>query len=519
MTRESERVLVIAPYGRDAEITVSMLRQHRVDASEVADVRDACLELSNGEAAALVVSEEALAPQIRLDALARSLDAQPTWSDVPLVVLASERAAHEQVVPPPLSLRRFNVTILERPLAVHTLVAAVEVALRARRRQYQVRSLLDRSEAASRAKDEFLAMLGHELRNPLSPIMTALHLVRQKKGAGCEHELLVVERQVDHLARLVDDLLDVSRIARGKIDVKREPIAVDAVITRAVEMASPLFEQRRHELHVDVPADLGIVGDVTRLAQVFANLLTNAAKYTPPGGHVTLSARREGDDVVVRVRDDGAGIAGEMIARVFDMFVQERQTLDRSAGGLGLGLTIVRSLVQLHGGSVEASSPGLGHGSEFVVRLPFAPAFASPGVTKSSNAPASPEATETRVLVVDDNADAAEMLALALEASGYVTRVAYDGLEALRVADEFTPALAVLDIGLPVMDGYEVARRLKARYPKLALVALTGYGQIEDARRARDAGFDEHLVKPVDLDRLHATISRFIAPNAQRASA
>ncbi len=516
---ESERVLVVAPYGRDAEVTVAILRQHGVDALVVSDVRGACAVASKGEAGALVIAEEALLPRAQLDALARTLDAQATWSDFPLVVLTSERAVHEEVVPPPKSLRKFNVTILERPVAVHTLVAAVEVALRARRRQYQVRSLIDRAEAASRAKDEFLAMLGHELRNPLSPITTALRLVRQKQAVGCDRELTVVERQVQHLARLVDDLLDVSRIAQGKIEVKREPLAIDAVISRAVEMASPLFEQRRHELRVDVPANLGAKGDVTRLAQVFANLLTNAAKYTREGGHIWVTARREDSELAVYVRDDGAGIAPDMLPRVFDMFVQEKQMLDRSAGGLGLGLTIVRSLVELHGGTVSVTSPGLGLGSEFVVRLPYAPGATSPGVAKSSNPPAASQTLAARVLVVDDNMDAAEMLSLALEMSGYVTRVAHDGPEALRAADEFSPQLAVLDIGLPVMDGYEVARRLKTRFPKLPLVALTGYGQVDDARRAREAGFDEHLVKPVDLDRLHATVTRFISRAAQRASA
>ena len=517
MTQESENVLVVAPYGRDAEVTVTMLRQHGFAATEHADVRSACVLVSRGEAGALVIAEEAITTESQIDALARALDVQATWSDLPIVVLASERGIHDEVVPPPKSLRRFNVTILERPIALHTLVAAVEVALRARRRQYEVRSLLDRAEAASRAKDEFLAMLGHELRNPLSPITTALQLVRQKKAVDCERELDVVERQVHHLTHLVDDLLDISRITQGKIEVKRDPLALDTVIARAVEMASPLFEQRRHRLDIDVPANLGVIGDATRLAQVFANLLTNAAKYTREGGRVWVNACREDGEIVVRVRDDGAGIAPQMLSRVFDMFVQEKQTLDRAAGGLGLGLTIVRSLVQLHGGSVTVRSEGLGCGSEFAVRLPHAPGAAAPACVKST-APL-PSGASAQILVVDDNVDAAEMLSFALEAAGYVTRLAYDGLEALRVAEEFVPALAVLDIGLPVMDGYEVARRLKARFPKLPLIALTGYGQVDDARRARAAGFDEHLVKPVDLDRLHATVGRYVHPNAERASA
>ena len=521
---ESERVLVVAPLGRDAEATVMILRQNGLEAVRFDDVRSACASASEG-AGVLVVAEEALTtPQ--LDALAALLEAQPPWSDLPLVVVARERH-EESAAPPPRTLQRFNVTILERPLAVRTLVAAAQVALRARRRQYEVRALLEQretlalrekearigAESASRAKDDFLAMLGHELRNPLSPIVTALHLIRQRKPGGIEYELTVLDRQVAHLARLVDDLLDVSRIAQGKVDVKRDALALDAVLARAVEMASPLFEQRRHELAVSIDPDLYVTGDLVRLSQVFANLLTNAAKYTPPGGHVAVRAAREGGEIVVSVRDDGVGIAPDMLPRVFDLFVQEKQSIDRSGGGLGLGLAIVRSLVRLHGGEVAARSEGTGEGSEFVVRLPALDADARVQETRAratTNPP--PPSTQRRVLVVDDNVDAADLLAFALEASGFATRTAHDGPDALRLAEEFHPDVAVLDIGLPVMDGYELATRLK-RKPELAklhMIALTGYGQPDDVRRARDAGFEEHLVKPVDIDRLQATVNRVL---------
>ncbi len=522
--KECERVLVLAPFGRDGELTETMLRAHGLEALVCADIHAASELLKQGEAGTLVVAEEALARPSHLEALALSLDKQPTWSDFPIVVLAGERHPDQGgSIPPPKVLRGFNVTILERPVAVHTLIAAVEVALRARRRQYEVRSLLEqreeladlekdarvRAESASRAKDEFLAMLGHELRNPLSPIVTALYLIRQRKPSGFERELTIVERQVDHLARLVDDLLDVSRITQGKIEVKRDTVAIDGIVARAVEMSSPLFERRNHALEIVVAPQLFVCGDATRLAQVFANLLTNAAKYTPPRGHVKVEASREGDDIVVRVRDDGAGMALEMVPHVFEMFVQEKQKIDRSAGGLGLGLAIVRSLVALHGGSVSASSAGLGAGSEFVVRLPRAKTQPAIGVAKSSSGAAAEKPSAGLVLIVDDNEDAADMLAFALETHGFVTRIAHDGIEALAL--DLAPSVCILDIGLPVMDGYELARRLKARDPSVPLVALTGYGQSDDARRAHEAGFDEHLVKPVDIDHLYETLRRLLA--------
>jgi PAS domain S-box-containing protein len=362
------------------------------------------------------------------------------------------------------------------------------------------------AESANRAKDEFLAMLGHELRNPLSPILTALQLMKLRGEPGSERERTVIERQVSHLARLVDDLLDVSRIARGRIELKTEIVEVADVVAKAIEMASPLIEQRQHTLKVNVPRrGLRVSGDMTRLSQVVSNLLTNAAKYTPPKGTITLRAHHHKDDEVeLSVRDTGIGISPEVLPRVFDLFVQERQALDRSEGGLGIGLTIVRSLVERHGGSVSAHSNGLAKGSEFIVRLPLESGTAA-GDEMRLPMPAATQASRAsgivRILVVDDNEDAAEMLAGVLIGKGYDTRVAHDAPEALSVAAEFSPDVALLDLGLPVMDGYELAANLR-ELPGLAglrLVALTGYGQESDLRRTREAGFDGHLVKPVDI--------------------
>jgi signal transduction histidine kinase/CheY-like chemotaxis protein len=357
-------------------------------------------------------------------------------------------------------------------------------------------------QAASRTKDEFLAMLGHELRNPLAPILTALHLMRGAGEDAFHKERAIIERQTRHLMRLVDDLLDVSRITRGKIMLCRRTVDVASVVAKAVETASPLLEERGHRLTTNVPrAGLSIEGDEHRLAQVVSNLLTNAAKYTPASGSIVVSAGRDGDSVLLSVKDSGLGIDPELLPRVFDQFVQGQRGLDRSEGGLGLGLAIVRSLVEMHRGQVCARSEGRGKGSEFIVRLPWAEGAA----TERSAVPAAQPSQAfraRRVLVVDDNRDAAQTLGEALEEAGHTTRVTFDAPAALRLAEEFQPEVAVLDIGLPVMDGYELGRRLRAlpSLGRLRLIALTGYGQDSDRTRSDEAGFDAHLVKPVDVD-------------------
>ncbi len=394
-------------------------------------------------------------------------------------------------------------------------IVASDVTAQVRARE-QVNGLRDAAESANRAKDEFLAMLGHELRNPLSPILTALQLMKLRGEVGSEHERTVIERQISHLTRLVDDLLDVSRIARGKVELKTELVEISEVVMKAIEMASPLLEQRAHTLAVDVPkGSLRVNGDMTRLSQVISNLLTNAAKYTPPGGNIFITGHQENDEVVLSVRDTGIGISPDMLPRVFDPFVQDRQALDRSEGGLGIGLAIVRSLVERHGGFVMVRSDGPGKGSEFIVRLPAT--RRTHGLADRRPAPdprhetAVPAATAARVLVVDDNEDGAEMLAEVLTNRGYDTRVAHDAPTALRVAAEFSPDVAFLDLGLPVMDGYELASHLRAipGLDGLRLVAVTGYGQESDRQRTRAAGFHHHLVKPVGIDAIEATLMMY----------
>jgi len=377
----------------------------------------------------------------------------------------------------------------------------------------QLNVLRRAAEDANRAKDEFLAMLGHELRNPLSPILTALQLMRLQDDTRAERARTVIERQVTHLTRLVDDLLDVSRIARGKVELKSELLEMADIVAKAVEMASPLLEQRSHNLILDVPRHgLMVYGDSTRLRQIVSNLLTNAAKYTPAGGEIRVAAREEDGNVVLCVRDNGIGIAPDVMPTIFDLFVQERQAIDRAQGGLGLGLTIVRNLVERHGGSIAVKSLGVGQGSEFLVRLPLATQVDADQDRReritSAVEFAAPRAHVGRVLIVDDNEDAAEMLALALQHKGFETRVANDAPAALRIAAEFVPDIAVLDIGLPVIDGYELASHLRSLpgLDRLHLIAVTGYGQESDRQRAREAGFHHHLVKPVAIEAIEAAV-------------
>jgi PAS domain S-box-containing protein len=372
---------------------------------------------------------------------------------------------------------------------------------------------------ATRAKDDFLAMLGHELRNPLAPIMTALEVLKMRSIDKGEQARAIIERQVRAMVRLVDDLLDVSRITHGRVELIAERIELASVVDKGLEVAAPLLVQGRHRTELQIAPGLVVLGDPHRLVQVFANLLTNAAKYSEPDGRITIVGERDGDHVVVRVRDTGVGIAREMLPHIFDVFVQQAQAIDRAQGGLGLGLAIVKGLVELHGGRVTAHSEGAGHGSEFVVRLPAAPPVAAKSLAPASSPEPTSTGPTTRVLLVDDNADALEMLAELLRALGCETYTAVDSESALALAREVRPAIALLDIGLPVVDGYELARLLRAvpGLEGLELVALTGYGQPSDRARSTAANFAAHLVKPVGIEEIRRVLGavRGGSPRAQ----
>jgi signal transduction histidine kinase len=380
-------------------------------------------------------------------------------------------------------------------------------------------------QEADRRKDEFLAMLAHELRNPLAPIRTAVQLLRLRELSEVQSVRAreVIERQVEQLVALIDDLLDVSRITRDVITLQRQPVLVGAIIARAVETARPVIDARRHELTLDLADELLTVeGDKARLVQIIGNILHNAAKFTEPGGRISLSVHREGSSIAISVKDTGIGIPAEQVQNIFELFTQLHAKTSDYQGGLGIGLALVRRLAEMHGGTVAARSDGPGHGTEVTVRLPLL--AAQPGLVAKEPPDSKVVMVERRrILVVDDNTDAAESLALLLQLAGHEVRVAHDGVETLAVAREFEPEVVLLDLGMPKMDGYETARRLrKEPYGQHAtLVALTGWGQQRDRERTGEAGFDLHLVKPIAEFELFRAIgtTRSSSPNASAASA
>ena len=498
------RFLILAPTRKDALLTISLLPDGIV--GEVCPSLTALIEAVEQGAAAILIAEEWVASS-GCARLAEVIAMQPTWSDLPVLVLTRPGADSGEVAHAVRTLG--NVTLLERPLRVSTLTSAVRTAIRARERQYQIRGYLaDRLRAeealrvADQRKDEFLATLGHELRNPLAPMQAGLQLLKLSNlpDDRSVRAVDVMERLLQHLVRLVDDLLEVSRITRGLIDIRKEPVDLCSILRTAVETSRPLVDAADQNLVVEIPAaPVSIAGDAVRLTQVFANLLNNASKYTEHGGHIWLTLAVADASAVVSVRDDGIGIPPAQLETVFGMFTQVDRSQRRAQGGLGIGLTLVQSLVSMHGGTVEAHSDGANAGSEFIVHLPVVAEEARP----STSAALPDQFPPCRILVVDDNADAAETLNMLLTELGATVAVANSGPEALRALDSFDPDAVLLDIGMPGMDGYEVSRRIRSsNHAGVLLIALTGWGQGEDRQRSKNAGFDHHLVKPPDIDRL-----------------
>ena len=500
LARDDLTILVLAPTSNDARLTANFLQKAGYDAA-ICDNLDDLVERMQAGCGALVLAEEALAGDIRQ--LVETLEQQPSWSDLPLILIAAAGGtahAHQRHLE---ALRPVgNISIIERPVRPETLVSTCEVAMRSRRRQYQVRQLLNQLDDADRRKDEFLAMLAHELRNPLAAVANAASLLDTSTAEDREWAAGVITRQSSQLAHLIDDLLDVSRITTGKIRLRKEIIDAAMILDRARDSAQPLISSRNHELICNYASGfLWVDADPTRLEQIVLNLLTNAAKYTPAGGRIELSGRLGDAEILITVRDNGMGIAPDRMPEMFRLFAQGERSIARSEGGLGIGLTIVEKLVEMHGGRVEAKSDGINRGSTFTVCFPAATISAP---AHGENAVPKQRISRRRVLIVDDNLDTAESLARLLKRAGHEIALAHDGSEALVRAREQSPETIILDIGLPGMDGFEVARRLRAdaRCANSVFIAVTGYGRPEDRQKSKEAGFDHHLVKPVHMDQL-----------------
>jgi signal transduction histidine kinase/CheY-like chemotaxis protein len=415
-------------------------------------------------------------------------------------------ATHTQVIPAESYLALQGDAQLRLIAQLQQQAAALEAeTIQRRHAESALRQKMEQLADADRRKDEFLAMLGHELRNPLAPVTTALQLMRlhSDEPLRVARARETIERQVEHMTRLIDDLLDVSRITRGKIDLRHEAVLLSSLVARAVEAARPVIDERGHRLTLDLPDEpVALIGDPARLEQVLANLLNNAAKYTDVGGRIWVRSFVEAGEVVLSVKDNGAGLTREMREHVFDLFVQGPEVRAYARGGLGIGLTLVRRLVEMHDGTVDVRSDGLGEGSEFIVRLPLGVASQiSPSADTTGTGLAS--LPKRRILVVDDNVDAADALAELLRDFGHDVRAVHDGPSAIEQAAMHRPDIVLLDIGMPGFDGYEVARRMRTELGlKSTLVALTGYGEARHRRLSREAGFDQHVTKPVDIRKL-----------------
>ena len=499
-------VLCLCPTSADAAVMRRLFASAEWNA-RVFETPAPFVAALNEESDVLLIAEEAIdgpaGPHIR-----QRLTAQEAWSAIPLIVLSSASIWAQRAARLDHALLR-RVTLLERPVRLASLLGVVRMALAERAQQYRVRDLLaERSEGIAR-RDEFLATLAHELRNPLAPIRTGLELIQMLRGdaVACEEPIRIMDRQISHLVRLVDDLLDVSRISRGKIDLRKERLDLAKIIEAALQMSDMGLSPSDRQLTVSVPSEpLVVEGDRVRLVQVVANLLNNAATFTDAGGRIDVRVMPHGGQVQIQVQDDGRGIPRERLNHIFEMFSQADP---ERGGGLGIGLSLVRGLVELHGGTVSGDSEGPGCGATFTVSLPLCRSEAVPP-TADRTTEFDGLQTQCRVLVVDDNRDIATAIYLLLTMLGAEVRVAHDGAEGIRIFEEWPPTHVLMDIGMPGMDGYEAARRLRAQHADHAfrLVAITGWGQDEDRQRTREAGFDEHLVKPVRAADLKAVLSR-----------
>ncbi|GAC1606792.1 MAG: hypothetical protein NVS3B2_14850 [Ramlibacter sp.] len=456
-------------------------------------------ELQQG-CGALLVAEEVIAGAA-MEPIKAFIRAQPAWSDLPVLVLTLRGSPSSEVQRAVETLG--NVTLIERPVRTIGFVSAARSALRARDRQYQVR-------LADQRKDEFLATLAHELRNPLAPIRTSMSILRRLQPSEQLAKLVgVVDRQVAHLTRLVDDLLDVARISTGKVSLQARLTTVRSVLTHALEISNSAIQDKGHRLKVTQPEQEYVLkADHARVVQSVANLLVNAAKFTPEHGEIELRSLVQGDTVQFRVKDNGRGLQEQSKAQIFELFAQA-QVAGELASGLGIGLNLAKRFAEMHGGTITVMSDGLDQGSEFVLSLPVVVGAQERQTQEAAAAPAH-GGDSRKILVVDDNVDAADTLEALLRIEGFSVAVAYDGQAAIEAVRQDPPEIVLMDIGMPRMDGYEAARRIREETAGIRLIALTGWGQELDRRKAQDAGFNQHFVKPVDLEQLLTTLTRVV---------
>ena len=517
-SERSDRILIVAPIGRDAELMCAKLKAAGLPCAVCADMQEVTARVAEG-VGAIMLTEEALTPEGTAE-LKRALAGQPPWSEIPLIILSGTLSFEAKTHSFEGIIHRTNVTIVDRPVRIRSLISATQSALRARQRQYDVRDLMAQLEERIRERDRFLAVLGHELRNPLGAILLGAQMT-DDDGKLPGEQAQLIERQSRHLTRLVNDLLDLSRVAAGKIVLKRQTIDLLELVGESLRTVHAAADRQRVKLVVETCNEPVLVNaDPVRVDQIVTNIVTNAIKYTPEGGHVTLEVMCDGDNAIVRVTDDGVGIAPERIGGIFELFAQAENAIGRAQGGMGIGLALVRNLVELHDGTVEAKSEGVGKGSEFVVRLPMATA----AQRDESERPARPaEASQPptaarRIAIVEDNQDVRDLLRLKLHRLGHKVVDAADGLEGVRILLQERPDLALVDLGLPGIDGFEVAKQVRTELGgDIILVAVSGFGQPEDKRRALEAGFDEHLTKPADVRDIENLLRRLPPRNSARA--
>jgi signal transduction histidine kinase/ActR/RegA family two-component response regulator len=513
---KTTRVLICAPVRRDIELLSRLLETAGLRSDDCPDPSTLGQRLRN-DALALLITEEALVPEL-VQVVRSFIDDQPFWSDFPIIVFTGPATEGRYLERLNEFGPRANVTLVDRPVRMKSVVSIMQSVARARTRQFEIRDLLAKLEDRIAERDRFLAILGHELRNPLSAILLAAQMTGSDGKLDGEHAALI-ERQSRHLTRLVNDLLDLSRVVSGKIVLKKQTVDLRQIVHQCLQTLRDSDAARNVSIELqDHVSSLPTMADPVRAEQIVSNILTNAVKYTPEGGHIVVALDRDDTNAIICVSDNGVGIAPERIGTIFELFAQAENAIGRSQGGMGIGLALVRNLVELHGGSIAAKSDGIGHGSEFTVRLPLATAAeASASEMPRQTATPTPPGIERRIVIVEDNADIRELLRLKLRKLGHVVGAASDGPEGVRQIVDMKPDLALIDIGLPGFDGYEVASKVRGELgDSVVLVAVSGFGQPEDKRKAHEAGFDLHMTKPADVHDIEEMLARFPPRNSAR---